>query len=332
MKSSRPKKVMISVFLSIIVSILCAGSVFAAGEDYPNKPVTINVGYAPGAAAGVGATIFSESVQKYLAKRQPFILNYKPGASGMVATDYFMKQPADGYNLMWMAVESVMRMALEPQKFSFTKEDFVYIGNFNYSPYILAVNQDSPFKTFEDFLDYAKKNPDVITYSTSGIASQGHLTGEILMKEAGIRLTHVPFAAGTPAALAVLGGHVTCTLSSIGTMGAHVKPGGKGRGLVVFDDKRFGDLPDVPTAKEKGYNLSRDTYHYMVVKKGTPQPVVDILTKVFKQSATDPAVQSMLFKGGLISLYLSPEETAKKVNHDFAITHEVFGKLGVVIK
>ncbi len=311
---------------------LWGGLVYAAGEDYPNRSVTINIGYAPGAAAGVGATIFSDQVQKFLPRSQPFLLNYKPGASGMVATDYFMKQPADGYNLMWMAVESVMRMALEPQKFPFTKEDFVYIGNFNYSPYILAVSQESPFKTFEEFVDYAKKNPSVVTYSTSGIASQGHLTGEILIRDAGIKLTHVPFPAGTPAALAMLGNHVTCTLSSIGTVSAYVKPGGKARGLVVFDEKRFSELPDVPTAKEKGYNIARDTYHFMVAKKGTPGPVIDILTKAFRQTATEPSVHTMLLKGGLISLYLGPEETAKKVNNDFAVTHDVFGKLGVVIK
>ncbi len=320
------------IFLGFLTLFFLTGYAFAAGEDYPNKPVTINIGYAPGAAAGVGATIFSDAIQKYLPRKQPFILNYKPGASGVVATDYFMKQPADGYNLMWMAVESVMRMALEPQKFSFTKGDFIYIGTFNYSPYILAVNQESPFKKLEDFIDFAKKNPDVLTYSTSGIASQGHLTGEILMKDAGIRLTHVPFPAGTPAVLAVLGGHVTCTLSSLGTMGAHVKPGGKARGLVLFDEKRFPDLPDVPTAKEKGYNVVRDTYHFLVAKKGTPKPAIDILTKAFKQTTSEPAVQTALFKGGLISLNLGPEETEKKVDNDFSITHEVFGKLGIVIK
>jgi len=316
----------------LLVLGLWAGLGYAAGDDYPNKPVTINIGYAPGAAAGVGATIFSDQVQKYLPKHQPFLLNYKPGASGMVATDYFMKQPADGYNLMWMAVESVMRMALEPQKFPFTKEDFVYIGNFNYSPYVLAVSQESQFKTFEEFLDYAKKNPSVVTYSTSGIASQGHLTGEILIRDAGIKLTHVPFAAGTPAAVAMLGGHVTCTLSSVGTVSAYLKPGGKARGLVVFDEKRFSEFPDVPTAKEKGYNIVRDTYHFMVARKGTPKPVIDILTKAFRQTATEPAVQAMLLKGGLISLHLGPEETAKKVNNDFAITHDTFGKLGAVFK
>jgi tripartite-type tricarboxylate transporter receptor subunit TctC len=328
----KEKRIIALVFLGFLTLSFFTGYVFAAGEDYPSKPVTINIGYAPGASAGVGATIFSDAIQKYLPKRQPFILNYKPGASGMMATDYFMKQPTDGYNLMWMAVESVMRMALEPQKFSFTKGDFIYIGTFNYSPYILAVNQESPFKKLEDFVEYAKKNPDVLTFSTSGIASQGHLTGEILMKDAGVKLTHVPFPAGTPAVLAVLGGHVTCTLSSLGTMGAHVKPGGKARGLVLFDEKRFPDLPDVPTAKEKGYNIVRDTYHFLVAKKGTPKPVIDMLTKAFKETASEPAVQSALFNGGLISLNLGPEETAKKVDNDFTVTHEIFGKLGVVIK
>jgi tripartite-type tricarboxylate transporter receptor subunit TctC len=332
MKSVLQSQITRSVLLFLVLFALVSGTVFGAAVDYPTRPVTINIGYAPGAAASVGATIFAEAIQKYLEKPQPFLVNSKPGASGMVAVDYFMKQPADGYNLMWAAIESVTRMALEPQKFHFTIEDFVYIGAFTYSPYILAVSVDSPFKTFEDFVDYAKKNPDVLTYSTSGVASMGHQTGEMLMKEMGIKLTHVPFAAGTPAALAVLGNHVSCTLSSLGTMSSYLKAGGKARGLAVFDGIRFTDLPNVPTAKERGCNVSTATYHFIAVKKGTPQPVIDMLRKVFSQAASEPGVKSTLFKAGLLALNLGPVETEKKVKQDFVLGKEIFGKLGVVVK
>ena len=308
---------------------ILTGLVLAAEIDYPTKPVTIHVGMPPGGMTSVSLHIVVEALPRYLAKPQPFIINHKAGASGLVAADYVVKLPTDGYNLLSISIDAPLRMALEPHKISFKKEDFSYISTFAHAPYTLSVNNQSPFKTFEEFIEYAKKHPQEMTYSTSGIASPGHLTGEILMRDAGIKLTHVPFPAGTPAALAMLGWHVTCTLSSIGTVSAHVRSGGRARGLVVFDDKRLADLPDVPTCKEKGYNIIGDTYHVLVAKKGTPKSVLDALVKVIKRTGSDPIVQSTLFKAGLIPLNLGPEETERKVNQDFENTRESFGKLGV---
>ena len=322
-----------------IVSLIALGSitfftgfVWAAGEDYPAKPVTLNVGYAPGGGASISAHIFTEGLQKYLAKPQPIIINHKPGASLMIAADYFMKQPADGYNLLWATQDHPMRMALEPQKFAFTIKDLSYIGTLGDCPFTLAVNDSSPFKTIEEFIDYAKKHPGEMTFSSTGIATANHLTGELLMKAAGVKLTHVPFMAGAPATLAMLGGHVTCTVMSPGALGAHIKPGGKARVLVVFDDKRFPELPDVPCSKEKGYAVSGHTYNVLIARKGTPKAVLETLTKLFKQTADDPVVQSNTLKAGYLPIYLSPEETTKRIKLDFEMAGEIFEKLTLVGK
>jgi tripartite-type tricarboxylate transporter receptor subunit TctC len=331
MRTFRESMMTIAGLAGLGILMLLANPLLAAELDYPAKPVILNVGFAPGASASITGHIFAEGVQKYLPKPQPFIINHKPGASGMIAADYFMKQPADGYNLMWTPQDSYLRMALEPQKFSFTLKDFSYMGAFTYSPFTLSVNSESPFKAFEEFVEYAKKHPYEMTLSTPGIATGGHFTAEVFMKGAGIKLTHVPFAAGNPATLAMLGGHVTCTLMSIGTLSPHLK-GGKARALVVFSEKRYPEFPDVPTCKEKGYDVLGFTWYSFVARKGTPKPVLDTLAQLLKQTADDTHVKSTLVNAGLVPWYLSPEETEKKVNQDYELFREIFGKLGLLGK
>jgi tripartite-type tricarboxylate transporter receptor subunit TctC len=313
----------------LLILTLFVGNLFAA-EAFPERPVTINIGYAPGGSASVSANVFTQVIQKYLDKKVPFIINHKPGASGMMAADYVMKQPADGYNMLWNTQDVPARLALEPEKFSFTKEDFIYVGTFGYCPFTLSVNSDSQFKTFEEFVEYAKKHPNEMTYATNGVAGAHHITGELFMKKAGIKLTLVPFIAGAQATLAMLGGHVSSAIMSPGTLMPYINAG-KARALVVFDSKRFSGLPDVPCTKEKGYDIPgpTHTYNVLLMKKGTPQPVVDLMRKVFKQVAEDATAKAGMVRAGYDALYLNPAETEKLISGDIEATRGVAGQVTV---
>ena len=326
-----------SIVLLVMAAVMgiftiLTGPVLASEGDYPTKPVTIHVGMPPGGMTSVSLHIVVEGLPRYLAKPQPFIINHKPGASGLVAADYVVKLPTDGYNLLSISIDAPLRMALEPEKISFKKEDFSYINTFAHAPYTLSVNNQSPFKTLEEFIEYAKKHPQEMTYSTSGIASGGHFVGEIFTNATGIKLTHVPFQGGNPALLAALGGHVSCTISTVGQMGTHIKPGGNARALTVFDDKRYPGSPDLPTAKEKGYDVVGGSYFFLAAKKGTPKPVLDILVNLFKQAGNDPKVVAALTNTGLIASRLGPEETERKVFRDYDLGRDIFGKLGLLEK
>jgi tripartite-type tricarboxylate transporter receptor subunit TctC len=302
----------------IFVLTLLMANLYAA-DDFPSRPVTITVGYAPGGSASVSANIFTQLVPKYLPnERGAFIINHKPGATGMLAADYIMKQPADGYNMLWGTQDVVARLALEPNKFKFTLEDFVFVGMFGYSPYALMVNSESTFKTLEELVEHAKKNPSALTYGTSGIGNGTHITGELFQKAADIKLTIVPFAAGTPAVLAMLGGHVTCYLGTPGSLAPHIKAG-KARVLIVFDSKRFAGLPDVPCSKEKGYDISGLThsYQFLALRKGTPRNVVTNVEKVLKQVASESRAKDGLVAMYMEPLYLNSEETKKMLKRDF---------------
>lgn len=319
-------KVKALVLFGLGVLVLVAGPVLAADTDYPTKPVTINVGFAAGGGAHVGATIVAGSSNKY--QRQPFIINPRVGASGLVAADYFLKQPADGYNLFWITPDSTVAMALEPKKVSFTLKDFIFLGSFYHAPFCVIVGDKSPFKTIEDFIDYAKKHPNEMTASTSGIGGGQHLALEVFMKEAGVKFIHVPFPTGTVATTSMLGGHVTWTVGSLVTLNPYLQSG-QARVLLVFDTKRSDKYPDVPTAIEKGYNVVRVSRHALTAKKGTPKPILDYLVNLFKQLGNDPAVLSKLTDVGNLARYMGPEETENYYNEDYEVARDTFVKLGL---
>lgn len=319
-------KTIVLVGLGIFVFLSCP--VLAAGEgDFPSKPITIHVGMAPGAFAGIGAHIFSQGAQKYLPKPQPIFVNYKTGAGGMMAVDGFTKLPADGHNIMWVIGENIWRLSLEAEKFSFRKEDFLFLGTVCIAPLILVVHKDSPFKTFEDFIDYAKKNPDTLTIGTSGLRGTTHLATEVLIQKTGVQLTHVPFPGGAPATLAVLGRHVTCYIGSPPTLGAHIKPGGNLRCLAVLYPNRCPQLPDVPTCLEKGYDVGRcQAAGYLALKKGTPKGVFNIWVKIFEQTLSDPTIKTAILGAEMTPSGLGPGETEELLNEEVKRALQVFSK------
>ena len=323
---------MISVLiLTGSLVFLIAGVAPGATKDYPSRSITINVGFPPGSGAGNGAQIFADYARKYLPKPQPILINFKPGAASAVAADYVVKQPADGYNLLWVLPDLITKLVKDGHQLSFKKEDFSFIGTLGISPCLVTVRMDSPFKKLEDLIDYAKKNPDKVTYGSAGIASGNHLTAEILQMRCGIKLNHVPFAGGAQATTALLGGHVDCFIGgSVAALGAHILPGGGLRVLAVLAQQRWSELPDAPTCKEKGYDIQRTIWFTLAVPKGTPQEIVDVWLEVFKKTMDDPEVKSALTKMGYKAVNFGPEETKKEIIEEFDVAREVFKKLGMI--
>jgi len=177
-------------------------------------------------------------------------------------------------------------------------------------------------------MDYAKKHPSEMTLGSPGIGSSPHLCIELLMKETGIKITHVPFPSATAATMAMLGGHVTFYIGSFGTLSSHIRDG-KARGLIVFDEQRYPQFPEIPCIEEKGIKLDRGSGHALIAKKGTPKPILDFLANLFKQLANDSIVKSNLIRVGFVPKYRDPEETEKYImTKDYGVATTVFQKLG----
>jgi tripartite-type tricarboxylate transporter receptor subunit TctC len=327
----RDARCWMGVFIGFI--LLLSGMVASPGaaQDYPTRPITINVGFPPGSGAGIGSQLFADHARKYLPKPQPILINYKPGAASAIAADFVLKQPPDGYNLLWVLPDLMAKLVQDGNQLSFKKEDFAYIGTIGVSPCLVTVNKEGPYKKFEDLMDAAKKSPGKLSYGSAGIASGNHLSAEILMMKSGIRLNHVPFAGGAQAITALLGGHIDCFIGgSVAAHSTHIKPGGGLTPLIVMSRERWPEFPDVPTCLEKGYEIDRTVWFSLAAAKGTPQTILDFWQKVFRQTVADPEVKTALLKMGYLPGNWGPEETRKKADEEFEMAKEIFTKLGLI--
>ena len=303
---------------------------FGIAQDYPARPITIYLGFPPGGAGGISAQIFADCAKKYLPKPQPILLNYKPGAAHAVAADFVLKQTPDGYSLYWLLPDLMVKVAKDAKTLSFGFDDFIPIGILGASPSVITVKKESSYRTLEDFIDDAKKNPGKISYASSGIGSFTHMVAEVFQMRTGTKMNQIPFAGAAQATTAVLGGHVACWLGgSIAANGAHIKPGGGLRVLTIFARERWSEFPDVPTCFEKGYNIEHSVWYSLAAAKGTPKPILDILQQVFKQTADDAQVKETLTQMGYKPLNLGMEEAGKKVKEEFELAKEVFKRLGM---
>jgi tripartite-type tricarboxylate transporter receptor subunit TctC len=318
------------VVMGLIAWLVLGVPRVATAQEYPNRPITIHVGFPPGALSGLVVQTSAEGLKKYLPKPQAVLVNYKPGASGAIAADYVLKQPADGYNLFSFPVDLCVKMAKDGPALHFNLEDFVHLGTSGSSPTCILVSKEGPYKTFDDFMAAAKKDPGKISYGTPGIASLIHLVGEVFQLRCGVKLNHIPFSGGGPAITAVLGGHVDCYLGSIAAAGSHVRPGGGLKILAVFARERDPDFPDVPTCFEKGYDVDQVTWHGLTVAKGTPQPVIDLLRRTFKKASEDPMVKEALTKVGYMPVNWTFDEVERKARQEYELAREIFKRVGLV--
>lgn len=325
------KKTGVFVYLIVSISFFLISTTLAAAQDYPEKPITIYSGFRAGGNVSMSSQVFADHAKKYLPNPQSFVLSYKTGAGSAIAADYVLAQPADGYSLFVYTGDLSIKLALEGPKLNFTKDDFIPIESYAQVTMILPVNKESPFKTVEEFIDYARKNPGKLSYGTAGVGGAMHMAGELLQNRCGIKLKHVPFAGGAEGVPALLGKHIDTFLGvASGPMLQQILPGGGLRLLAVFARERLPAFPEVPTLLEKGYDVEFGSWFGLVAPKGTPPQVLEILQKVFQKTAEDSEVKKKLSGLGNIPLNWGPQETRKAMDRYYVESRETFLKLGLI--
>jgi tripartite-type tricarboxylate transporter receptor subunit TctC len=251
MSSLFVRKSWVAFVFFVCVSLILFAGISSAQEKYPSRNIELYIVMAPGGTIDALARIFADELSKLL---NTFIspIN-KPGASGTVGAAFVAQAKKDGYTLL---ASSGSAMTLAPQMLTNvpfnTLHDFIPINIIGTSPNIIYVKNDSPFKSFEDLIDYARKNPDKLTYGTAGTGSDCHFFMEQLQLYANIKVSHVPFKGGGEVLPAVLGGHIDFGVSLMASVANQLKAGAA-RGLVISDDKRNPIFKDIPTTPEKGY-------------------------------------------------------------------------------
>jgi tripartite-type tricarboxylate transporter receptor subunit TctC len=302
-----------TIFLTIILAITSS-----ALAGYPEKAINCIVNQPAGGTTDIAARSMTDLASKILG--QPMVVMNKEGGTGSVGLAYLKKEKPDGYNICTVGGGTFIVQHQRQLPFDILK-DFTPIMQFAEFPTPVLVKGDSPWKTFKELIEYAKKNPGKIRYGTSGSGSIFHLAMVTFASQEGIKWTHVPFKGGHNAILALLGGHVEVAVTPT-NFDAFVRPG-QLRFLSSFGQSRLPSFPEVPTWKELGYNIEMIHPGFWVGPKGMPKGVVDTLNGAFRQ-----AVESAEFKKVMKGLefpiiYRNPEELSRLMKE----LTEYYGKL-----
>src|SRR5687768_9889967 len=281
--------------LTLVVSGYVGAS--HALEPYPSRPVTLVAPFPPGGVADLTARPVAAALEKVL--KNPVGVVNKTGAAGAVGMQFVATSKPDGYTLL-LALSSISIIPEADKIFgrppAFTVDQFAPIALISADPTVLVVPADKPWKTAKDFIEDARKRPNEISFSSSGVYGTLHMAMELLSHAAGIKLRHVPGAGAGPALTAILGGHVDALASGPAVVLPHIKSG-KLRALAGWGDKRVAALPDVPTFKELGYP---DAEFYiwagLFAPKATPEPVLAKLRASVRDAVNDPDFKSAMDK------------------------------------
>lgn len=306
-----------SVVLGAIV--LAAQTATAPAQDYPSRPVTIVVGYTPGATSDLLARTMAERLNA--AWGQSVIVDNRSGVGGNIAAGYVARAPADGYTLM-VGTDAIMTSNVFLYKntpFDPVK-DFAPITNAGANIICLTVHVDLPVNSVAGLIAYAKANPGKLQYGSSGIGSPHHLAGELLRQKTGIDIVHVPYRGGGATINDLLGGHIKVAFLSLSSAVPHLGSG-KIRIVAVVEKSRYAAMPDIPTIGETVPGFEMSSWLGFFAPAGTP--LVTRLNEAMVKVLTTDAVKEKLAALGLVVAPSTPAELAATVREGLAVRGEL---------
>ena len=310
-----------SFFLILVMACLIV-SLETQAQEFPTKPVSLIIPFGPGGASDLTARAFVGAAHEYLG--QPVIIQLKPGGGGAIASDIVAKAAPDGYTLLMGGPgPNTTLPAIEGR--SRGPDDLAAVCRINYNAMLTLVPAGAPYKTMQEFVQYAKANPGKLRFGHTGIWGGPDLLWKSIQVKAGISAKIIPYDGGAEALIGLLGGHidVACLFPTQST--PHIK-GGKIRALAVSDSKRDPDFPDVPTLQEAGVDVVSVVWKGVLAPKSTPRPVIDKLALAFKKMSEDKSSLAMIRQLGDNFHYQSPDELTQFWRQEYE-THKELGKM-----
>jgi tripartite-type tricarboxylate transporter receptor subunit TctC len=287
----------------------------ALAQGYPNKPIRLLIGYAPGGSADAGARPLARALEALLG--QPLVFEYRPGNAGGVAMEFMARAPADGYTLYYFD-SGPLTVAPHLNKVGYDNiTSFTQLGHVCGSGSLLVVHSSTPFTSAAEVIAASKREPKKWSYGTSGVGGPHHLSGEYFKAVTGANLLHVPYKGGGPAMTDLMGGQVPMLFSSLGPAVGAVKSG-KIRALAVTSLTRSSAFPDVPTMDELGFKGFDSTAWYgLLGPAGLPQEAVSRLTQALAKAGADKELLARINATGCDTEILSPAQTVEKIKADY---------------
>ena len=281
------------IFIALISTVLLPA---AWGQVWPSKPIKIIVPSAAGSAPDTMTRLLGIELQKRLG--QSVVADNKPGAGGALGADIVAKSPADGYTLVMGNIGShAMNAGVYPKLAYSPIKDFEAVAMVATTPSLMSVSSELPIKTLKEFVDYARKEGEAITFSSGGNGSSSHLAGEYLNLIANLKMRHVPYKDVQQALGDVAAQRVTVMISNLPPAMALVR-GGKLRPIAVTTKTRARALPDVPTMVEAGINFEQTVWFGLFAPAGTPAVIVERLNKEVADILKDPTFTDKLMATG----------------------------------
>lgn len=295
------RKLSCALGTSLLVSPMLVGA-----QDFPDKPIKMVVAF----SAGGGTDIVARQLGAKMAEQlgQQIIVENRAGAGGVIGTTQVARSPADGYTTF---MATMGNLVVNPYIYDMqvdVAKDLTPVSKVVEVEFALLVHPSVPADTLEAFIDYAKKNPEAITYSSSGIGGGPHLAGELFDLTAKTKMTHIPYKGSGESLKDVVGGQVNATFDSL-LQALPLIQQGRLKALAVLGSQRSKLLPDVPTAAEAGLPDYEFTNWYgVVVPSGTPKPVIQKLNDSIRKAVADPKLKTQIEDMGARVVGDSPED------------------------
>ena len=298
----------------------------ARAEDYPSRPIRIIVPFGAGGPADVAARLIGNVLQESLG--QPFVVENRTGAGGVIGTQEAAKSPPDGYTLLMMSNTQTANESLVPmaqRKYDLMR-DLVPIAPVNSSDLVIVVHPDVAARTLQEFIALAKSQPGKLNYASSGQGTPYHMAGELFKAAAGIDLVHVPYRNSGEARSGVIGGQVQMMIDAVPAMAPNI--GEKQvRALATTGKVRSSVLADVPTVMEAGVpGYEATIWLGLMAPAGTPKSIIDRLNAAVKAFVKRHEIVKLWSEQGAAAMSMSPEEFDKFLHDDIAKWAEVVKK------
>ncbi|MFD1711089.1 tripartite tricarboxylate transporter substrate binding protein [Ottowia sp. GY511] len=304
--------------------LLVSTSAFAADTAaWPSKPIHFITPYPPGGSSDIITRFIGDRVSKALG--QPVIVENKPGAGAMLGTEYASRQAPDGYSF-FVGPTATVAVAPYIRKTTYTWENFVPVAKLSSSYGLISARKDAPFNNYKEFVAAAKANPNKFTFASNGVGSIVHLTGVLLHKQTGIQVTHVPYKGAVESMTDMMGGRIDVMYDPVPA--PRVKAG-ELKGLATTSDQRNPDLPNIPTLKEQGFEVSAPSWFGLFAPKGTPDAIVARMAAEAQKVLAQPGVREQLQLSAMYPDYEGPAEFAKRVRRDANYLKDVIQKEGI---
>jgi len=320
------KKRIICSILMICLVLIFSTSGQVKSLDYPEKPIKMIVPWGAGGGSDVFVRILATGAQKYLG--QPMVIINRGGAGGTIATTEFLKEKPDGYSLIFEAV-GVFTTQPKLRDVSYSIDDFEPVIGTSVDSLLLVTNKDTGITSFEQFKEYAKNNS--VNFGFTGVGSLWDVGFGAVFNQMGITANKVTFSGGGELISQLLGNHV----QFVGLHPTNIKANeesGSFVPLMVLSSERISDFPDVPCAKELGFDFEFEVWKFILAPKGTPQEIIDFLYEGFNNIMKDPKINDILRKNGVTFLKNNtPDIVLKKLLNNIEVTGKVLDKLGLSV-